>query len=116
TARREQAHTLHVEILRALSAKLEGEEALQAARRLVELEPADEAAHRLVMSLLGKLGRPREAVAQYDALREILRSTFGQSPSAETERLRMSLGTPAPAPAAIAAPTPRFDPPRKATP
>src|SRR4051812_17777181 len=116
TARREQAHTLHVEILRALSAKLEGEEALQAARRLVELEPADEGAHRLVMSLLGKQGRPREAVAQYDSLREILRSTFGQSPSPETERVRVALGTPAPAPAPVAPAAPPAEPPRKAAP
>lgn len=48
---------LHLEILRALSAKR-----------------ADEAAHRLIMALLGKQGRPREAIAQYDACREILQT------------------------------------------
>ena len=101
TARREDARKLHAAIQRALVAKLAGdpEAALQEARKLVELEPADEAAHRRVMELLARLNRPREAIAQYDALREILRSTLGTSPSAETEQVRRSLGTPAqPAP------------------
>lgn len=88
TARREQARARHAEVLRALLARLSGEEALAAARRLVSLEPADEAAHRTIIELLGKLGRPREAVQQYDSLREILRSTLGTAPSAETEHAR----------------------------
>ena len=69
TARREEARKLHAEILRALAAKLAGVEALGVARKLVELEPADEEAHRLIIALLGKQGRPREAIAQYDACR-----------------------------------------------
>ena len=92
TARREEARALHAEILRALAANLGGEEALPVARKLVELEPADEGAHRLIISLLGKQGRPREALLQYDACREILRSTLGTAPSAETERVRLAIG------------------------
>src|SRR5437660_725091 len=83
---------------RALVARLEHEpeEALQAARKLVGLEPADERAHQRVMALLGRLDRPREAIAQYDSLREILRSTLGRNPSPETEHLRRSPGAPPP--------------------
>src|SRR5437879_5925010 len=64
TARREDARKLHAAIQRALVAKLADnpEEALLEARKLVELEPADEGAHRRVMELLARLNRPREAV------------------------------------------------------
>jgi len=48
------------------------------------------------MALLGRLDRPREAIAQYDSLREILRSTLGRNPSPETEHLRRSPGAPPP--------------------
>jgi len=109
TARREEARALHARVLRALVSRLEGqpEEALAPARKLVELLPADEEAHRGVMGLLHKLGRQKEAVAQYDALREILRATSGARPSAGTEQLRRSLGTPQPpSPAARPAPPP----------
>jgi DNA-binding SARP family transcriptional activator len=100
TARREEARRLHAEVLRALVARLAGapEEALHAARRLVELEPTDESAHRRVMELLGRLNRTREAIAQYDALREILRTTAAGNPSLETEQVRRGLGSAAPAP------------------
>jgi len=105
TARREQARARHAQVLRALLSRLAGEEALAAARRLVSLEPADEAAHRSIIELLGKLGRPREAMQQYDSLREILRSTLGTAPSAETEHARRALGAP-PAPAVVPPPAP----------
>jgi DNA-binding SARP family transcriptional activator len=92
TARREEARRLHAQLLRRLCAKLEPQRALPVARRLVELDPGDEAAHRHVMELLGALGRPKEARLQYDACREILRTTLGANPSAETEAARRALG------------------------
>jgi DNA-binding SARP family transcriptional activator len=100
TARREEARKLHADVLRALVARLAGrpEEALAPARKLVELLPAEEGAHRTVMELLGRLGRQKEAVAQYDALREILRATTGTRPSSGIEHLRRSLGAEAPLP------------------
>lgn len=100
TARREEARKLHAQVLRALVGRLSGhpEEALGPARKLVELLPAEEAAHRAVMELLGRLGRQKEVVAQYDALREILRATSGSRPSAEIEHLRRSLGAESPPP------------------
>ncbi len=107
TARREEARKLHAQVLRALADRLasEPEEALAPARKLVELLPADESAHRAVIELLGKLGRQKEAVAQYDALREILRATSGARPSAAIEHLRRSLGAERPSlPSARAAP------------
>ena len=108
TARREEARKLHAQILRALVAGLSAqpEEALPAARKLVELLPTEEGTHRAVMELLGKLGRHKEAVKQYDALREILRATSGARPSPETEHLRRSLGTEMPPPPSAPVPRP----------
>jgi len=111
TARREEARKLHAGILRALLGKLSAqpEQALPWARKLVELLPEDEGTHRGVMELLGRLGRHKEAVAQYDTLKEILRATSGGRPSAETERVRRALGAEIPA-VAVAAPPARAKP------
>jgi DNA-binding SARP family transcriptional activator len=114
TAQREAARKLHSVVLTALCGRLdrEPEAALPVARRMTALEPTDEAAHRRVMSLLLALGRPREALAQYEVCRSALRKNFGGIPSAETEALRRTIGTAAtervpstPAPPSTAPPT-----------
>ena len=96
TARREQARKTHAELLRQLSQRLPDEEALPVYRTLTGLSPADEEAHRAVMAILGRLHRPREALQQYDALREILQSQLGAAPSQETEAVRRALNAPPP--------------------
>jgi DNA-binding SARP family transcriptional activator/SAM-dependent methyltransferase len=119
TAQREAARRLHAQLLRALLDRVAGEpeEELQILRRLLELEPADEGAHRQAMRLLVALGRPRQALAEYDLCRDVLRSCLGAAPAAETEALRRALApSPAPRPAP-SAPIPRAFPrflPRRA--
>ncbi|HEY2030668.1 MAG TPA: BTAD domain-containing putative transcriptional regulator [Myxococcales bacterium] len=89
-ARREEARGLHRRILRRLAAKLEPEESLPVVRRLLEFDPADEAAHRSAMQLLQALGRPKDALLQYEACRQVLHALLGAVPGAETEAVRTS--------------------------
>ncbi|NNF64553.1 MAG: AAA family ATPase, partial [Acidimicrobiia bacterium] len=60
------------------------EPALIAARRLVHIEPWDEAAHRQVMRLCVLLRRPEEALRQFRECRSILSSEMDMEPSPET--------------------------------
>ncbi len=63
------------------------ERALATARRLVELDPWDEAAHRGVMRLAARLGRRGEALAQYEICRQLLAAELGLMPAAATRAL-----------------------------
>jgi len=60
------------------------EGALALARRLVDLDPLDEAAHRGVIAASLELGNRRGARAQFDLLTGILDRELGVAPSAET--------------------------------
>ena len=92
-AEREQARRRHGEILTALANRVdEPEEALTHARRRVAIDPLAEPGHIVVMQLLAKLGRPREAVKQYESCRRILEGQLGRSPSKELEAARSLLG------------------------
>jgi len=62
--------------------------ALLYARRLALLDPLDEAAHREVMRMCYLVGRPNEALAQFDRCASILASEIDASPTAETLALR----------------------------
>jgi DNA-binding SARP family transcriptional activator len=110
---REALRTLRVRVLGQLCARLEDapEEALGYARARVLVDPLTEAAHVDVVRLLGRLGRVREAQAQYETCRRILESELGSKTSQALEQARMELGktgvTGAPAPA----PAPRPAPP-----
>jgi len=61
--------------------------ALHYVDRLIALDSWQEEAHRHRMLLLARLGRHSEALAQYEACRQILWQEFGVEPSAETQRL-----------------------------
>jgi adenylate cyclase len=63
------------------------EQALQHARRQVELEPWDEQAHRQVMRLLALSEQRGAALAQYEACRRLLAEELGVEPEAETTAL-----------------------------
>ena len=54
------------------------------ARRLLEIDPAREEAHRHLMQLLALSGQRSRALAQYDTCRDILRDELGVEPAAET--------------------------------
>ncbi len=63
------------------------DDALKQARRLVELDPLQEAAHRQVMLCLARGGQRGAALAQYERCRQILADELGVKPEAETTAL-----------------------------
>ncbi|MBT8218120.1 MAG: AAA family ATPase [Acidimicrobiia bacterium] len=74
------------------------DQALLYARRLALLDPLHEEAHREVMRLCYLVGRPNDALAQYDRCASILASEMGAEPAADTTALRdeIALGRHAP--------------------
>jgi DNA-binding SARP family transcriptional activator len=89
--KRERLHRLVTDALRQLVA-FYGERgdhgvALGHARRLLELNPLMEAAHRQVMRLLLHSGERGAALAQYEVCRRLLATELDAKPSQVTERL-----------------------------
>ncbi|WP_328910794.1 AAA family ATPase [Streptomyces sp. NBC_00234] len=80
------------------------EEAAATARAVVESNPVDERAHRLLINAFLQQGLRREAVRQFHECREILATELGIGPDPETERLHLlaldSPGGKAPSPTA----------------
>ncbi|MFN7975875.1 MAG: AAA family ATPase [Acidobacteriota bacterium] len=111
-AERERARGARVEILKELVARLADrpEDALGFARHRLAVDPLQEESHVAVIDLLGRLGRRREALAQYDACRRILEVELGVRPSPALEQVRRAAATAAPPraerPAAPPLPTP----------
>ena len=112
-AERESARALRVSILATLATRLEDapEEALVVARARVAVDPLSEAAHEAVIRILGRLGKKREALAQFDTCRRILQTELGAKPSASLLHARATLAAPAeasepPPPAPVAASAP----------
>jgi DNA-binding SARP family transcriptional activator len=64
-----------------------GEEAIVTARRLLELDPLNEASHRALMRLYAEAGNRALAIKQYETCREALRAELGLKPEAETDDL-----------------------------
>ncbi len=93
-AEREAARRLRGSILAALAHRLAAhpEEALAHARERVTIDPLAEAGHIVVMQLLGRLGRPRDALKQYESCRRVLEAQLGRAPSPELEAARSALG------------------------
>jgi DNA-binding SARP family transcriptional activator/predicted ATPase len=119
---RESARSLRVEVLQALSERLdaEPEEALKHARAWLAADPLGEAAHAQVVRCLAALGRRQEALKQIDACRELFARELGSEPTGPLERARVDLNTRRPVadPAAVsaspgaagAAPSPPYTP------
>jgi DNA-binding SARP family transcriptional activator/predicted ATPase len=84
----------------------EYEQAQEYARRELELDPWDEAAHRRLMRTLALGGQRSAALAQYETCRRLLAEELGVEPADETSRLheQISDGT-------LAAPAPLVSPP-----
>src|SRR5579864_237133 len=91
---REAARRVRVAVLSTLAQRLvnEPEDALGYARARVAVDPLSEPAHIAVMHLLARLGRPREAIKQYESCRRILDAQLGRAPSKELESARSALG------------------------
>jgi predicted ATPase/DNA-binding SARP family transcriptional activator len=99
-AERESLRALRTSILTELVARLSGapgdlEEALRWARQRVAFDPLTEAAHVDVVRILGRLGRTREALAQYETCRRILETELGARTSSALEQARRDLTAPA---------------------
>lgn len=90
---REAARRLHIQVLTLLTERLREcpEDALVYARAHVVLEPFAEEAHARVVEVLGRLGRTREALQQYEACRRMLTAQLGAAPSKVLERARAGL-------------------------
>jgi predicted ATPase/DNA-binding SARP family transcriptional activator len=61
---------------------------IEVARRMLELEPLQEEAHRALMWFLATGGQRSAALAQYETCRYVLREELGIEPSAATVALR----------------------------
>jgi predicted ATPase/DNA-binding SARP family transcriptional activator len=92
---REHFHLLALRLLDALAthSASQGEylEAIQYARRILELEPWREETHRSLMLWLARSGQRSAAIKQFQDCQQILSRELGVSPSAETTALHQRL-------------------------
>jgi DNA-binding SARP family transcriptional activator/TolB-like protein len=90
-AERPRFRNLAVDALAALAERRadggEADAAIEACRRLLQLDPLYEPGHRLLMRLLAEQGRRGAALRQYQVCEEILRDDLGAEPEAETRQL-----------------------------
>ncbi|MCB2102365.1 MAG: hypothetical protein KDE22_15920, partial [Rhodobacterales bacterium] len=84
--------------------------ALQAATRLVVLDPAQEPAHRALMRLHARQGRRTDALKQYRRLETVLRRELAVAPEPETQQLYADILNRRDAPAATTSPAPAAAP------
>lgn len=84
---RERARDAMARLLELQLEDGEPEHAFATARRLLALDPMQEAAHRALMRLHAERGERALALKQYQACRELLRDELGVEPDGETERL-----------------------------
>jgi predicted ATPase len=93
--RRAQLKELYLSLLSALGAlyeeRKEFEMGIEALSRVVGEEPTHEGAHGGLMRLYALLGRRREALSQYERLREALFRGFGTEPDAATTTLQQQI-------------------------
>ena len=93
--RRAQLRELYLSLLLELGAlyeeRREFREAIEALSRIVAEDPTHEGAHVGLMRLYALSGRRREALSQYEQLREALYKEFGTEPDAATRRLQQEI-------------------------
>jgi predicted ATPase/DNA-binding SARP family transcriptional activator/DNA-binding CsgD family transcriptional regulator len=104
--------SLLLEVARLYEERKEFGEAIEALGRVVAEDPMHEGAHVGLMRLYALLGRRREALRQYERLREALLREFGAEPEAASVRLQEEIwaGTfpPAHSPLAAGSPSEEF--------
>ena len=90
-AEQERLREAYCRALTALEAcsisRQDAERALRYARRRLDADPLQEAAHRAVMQHLAELGDQAGVVRQYRQLKAILRDELGVAPTSQTEEL-----------------------------
>src|SRR5262245_5789161 len=84
---RTRLHDLAVDALHRLANSQSGEKAIGTAQRLLQLEPAHEETHRLLMKLYAAGGQRAQALRQYQLCRDALQRELQATPDVETERL-----------------------------
>jgi predicted ATPase/DNA-binding SARP family transcriptional activator/DNA-binding CsgD family transcriptional regulator len=104
---------LLVELAGLNEERREYEPAIEALSTVVAAEPTHEGAHVGLMRLYALSGRRREALGQYERLREALLREFGSEPEAATRYLQQEIWADAfpPAPSPPSAGTPTGEPP-----
>lgn len=115
TARREALRANLVTLLEELAALNEAAgqlaEAIDAARRIIAIDPLHEPAHRTLMRLYGRSGQRQQAIRQFEVLRDALDSELGVAPEPDTVRLHEQIRAgeiaAQPPPPATAAPSDR---------
>jgi len=88
---RERLHNLAMTVLDRAAAVQSGDVAIATVQRQLQLEPAREASHRLLISLYAAAGQRAQALRQYEHCREILQRDLQVAPDAETEALHRQI-------------------------
>jgi TolB-like protein len=88
---RTRLHNFAVDVLDRLAASRSGDAAIATAQQLLQLEPAREETHRLLMRLYAAAGQRAQALRQYENCRDILQRDLQAKPDAETERLHRQI-------------------------
>jgi TolB-like protein len=88
---RQRLSDLAVGLFEKLAARETGDARIEAARRLVALDPLREASHRMLMAAYADAGEKGLAMRQYDLCRATLNEELDVSPGEETEVLRQRL-------------------------
>src|SRR5262249_25277930 len=84
---RGRLHDLAVDALDRLAASQSGDATMKTAQRLLQLDPAPEETHRLLMRLHGAAGQRAQALRQYQQCCDALQRELQAQPDIETERL-----------------------------
>lgn len=74
-------------VTHALAGDIPPTSGIAAARRMLELEPADETAHRALMQLFADAGQTSAALAQFDTCMHVLYEELGERPTEQTAAL-----------------------------
>ncbi|HVI88290.1 MAG TPA: BTAD domain-containing putative transcriptional regulator [Dongiaceae bacterium] len=84
---RRRLQELAIDVLERLVASRRGDAAIAAAQRLLSLDSAREATHRLLMRLYAEEGQRAKALRQYEHCCDVLEHDLQAKPDAETMRL-----------------------------
>src|SRR5262249_26866810 len=102
---RTRLHDLAVDVFDRFAVTQRGDAAIAAAQRLLQLDPAREETHRLLMRLYAAAGQRAQALRQYEHCRDILQRDLQAKPDTETERLHRQLQSETrPAPTSVGQP------------
>jgi TolB-like protein/Tfp pilus assembly protein PilF len=88
---RTKLHDLAIGVLTKLTETQTGESAIATVHRMLQLDPAREESHRMLMRRYAASGRRAQGLRQYQICRDILQRDLDASPEPETESLLKQL-------------------------